>query len=162
MQLLGALVIVALVVLIGTVSGSKVRKADEYTVAGRRLGAAGVAGVIIGALVGGAATVGTAQAAYVYGLGGWWFTLAAGMACLLLGLQFARTYRQANLETLPQFLMHSYGKPMRPIIAVLDSLGMFLSVPTQIISTIALLAVLAHLNVFTSTALAILLVFLFS
>ncbi len=162
MQLLGALVIVALVVLVGALSGTRVRKADEFTVAGRRLGAGGVSGVIIGALVGGAATVGTAQAAYVYGLAGWWFTLAAGIACLVLGLQFARTYRKANLETLPQFLMQSYGKPIRPIIAVLDSLGMFLSVPTQIISTIALLAVLAHWGPLTSTVAGIILVFLYT
>ena len=162
MQVFGALVVVALVVLVGALSGTKIRKADEFTVAGRRLGAAGVSGVIIGALVGGAATVGTAQAAYVYGLGGWWFTLAAGLACLVVGIGFARTYRKANLETLPQYLMRSYGKPMRPIIAVLDSLGMFLSVPTQIVSTIALLAVLAHWAVFPSTVVAIVLVFLYT
>jgi SSS family solute:Na+ symporter len=162
MQLLGALVVVILVILVGVLSGSKVRKAEEFTVAGRRLGASGVAGVVVGALVGGASTVGTAQAAYVYGLGGWWFTLGAGMACLALGLVLARAYRNANLETLPQFLMQSYGKPMRPIIAVTNSLGMFLSVPTQIVSTIALLAVLSHWGILASAVASIVLVFLYT
>ncbi|MBQ2218175.1 MAG: sodium:solute symporter family protein, partial [Firmicutes bacterium] len=46
--------------------------------------AAIVAGVIIGTLVGGSSTVGTAQLAYTYGLSAWWFTLGAGISCLVL------------------------------------------------------------------------------
>ena len=45
-----------------------------------------VAGIIIGTLVGGSSTIGTAQLAYHYGLSAWWFTLGAGIACLILAL----------------------------------------------------------------------------
>ncbi|MHB8146082.1 MAG: sodium:solute symporter family protein [Vulcanimicrobiaceae bacterium] len=162
MLILGAVLVVALVVLIGAFAASKVHNTEDFTVAGRRLSMGGVAGVIMGALVGGASTVGTAQAAYVYGLGGWWFTLAAGAGCIVLGAGFARCYRNANLETLPQFLMQSYGSTMRPIIAVLDSLGMFLSVPTQLVSAVALLAVLLHWPIPAAAALSVILAFLYT
>ena len=102
MQLLGALVIVALVVLIGPFPDRRSAR-PARSIDSRRPpagGARGVAGVIIGARVGGAATSApprqltyTALVVVV--------TLAAGMGVLIARAAVARTYRQANLETLP-------------------------------------------------------------
>ncbi|NLK30540.1 MAG: sodium:solute symporter family protein, partial [Aminobacterium colombiense] len=49
---------------LGTIVARKIKEARDYTVAGRKAGVNGVAGVIMGALIGGASTVGTAQMAY--------------------------------------------------------------------------------------------------
>ena len=45
-----------------------------------------VAGVIMGTLVGGSSTVGTAQLAFQFGMSAWWYTLGAGISCLILAL----------------------------------------------------------------------------
>ena len=54
--------------------GRKPRSLGDYTVAGRESGALRVSGTLLGALVGGASTVGTVQMAYQWGLSAWWFT----------------------------------------------------------------------------------------
>ena len=38
----------------------------------------------MGTLVGGASTIGTAQLAYSFGFSAWWFTLGAGLGCVML------------------------------------------------------------------------------
>lgn len=141
MQILGVLLVLLITLGVGTVVGRRVKKSSDYTVAGRRNGAGAVAGMIIGALLGGSSTIGTAQAAYQYGLAAWWFTLGAGIGCLVLGTFLARALRSANVETIPQFLTRAYGGPMRPGIAVADSIGIFLTIPAQVASAIALLSV---------------------
>jgi len=141
-MILGGLLVTFLVAAIAMISGRNVKSTREFTVAGNRAGWQIVAGIIVGALVGGSSTVGTAQAAFVYGLPAWWFTLGAGLGCLVLASFFAHPLRSANVETLPQFLVGSFGAPMRPLIAVCDSIGIFMTIPGQVASGIALLTVL--------------------
>src|ERR1700745_1882983 len=131
-MILGGILVTALVAAIAMISGRHVHSTREFTVAGRRAGWQIVAGIIVGALVGGSSTVGTAQAAFVYGLPAWWFTLGAGLGCLVLAVFFARPLRLSNVETLPQFLVGSFGAPVRPLIAVCDSIGIFMTIPGQV------------------------------
>ena len=72
--------------------------------AGRSAGASLVAGSIAGTVVGGGATVGTAQLAYSFGLSAWWFTLGSGIAFILMGIFYAKRLRNTALETIPQYL----------------------------------------------------------
>ena len=61
-----------------------------------------VAGVIMGTLVGGSSTVGTAQLAYQFGLSAWWYTLGAGISCLILALVYTKPLRRTGKgEPLP-------------------------------------------------------------
>jgi SSS family solute:Na+ symporter len=46
------------------------------------------------------------------------------------------------LETLPQYLTTAFGQPIRPWVAVCDSIGIFITIPGQAASAIALLTVL--------------------
>src|SRR5258708_9175780 len=78
-MMLGVVLVTLCIALIALVSGWRVRSTGEFTVAGRRDGWAVVSGIIVGALVGGSSTIGTAQAAFVYGMPAWWFTLGAGV-----------------------------------------------------------------------------------
>ncbi|HVJ55945.1 MAG TPA: sodium:solute symporter family protein [Aliidongia sp.] len=159
-MIVGGILVTALVAAIALISGRHVHSTRDFTVAGRRAGWQIVAGIIVGALVGGSSTVGTAQAAFVYGLPAWWFTLGAGLGCLVLACFFAKPLRLSNVETLPQFLVGSFGGPMRPLIAVCDSIGIFMTIPGQVASGIALLAVLLpwpHLAVVALIAVLIIL-----
>ena len=80
-------------VLLGTLAAKGVRTASDYTLAGRRAGTLDVSGILLGALVGGASTVGTVEMAYRFGLSAWWFTLGGGIGCLILGVWFAGPIR---------------------------------------------------------------------
>jgi solute:Na+ symporter, SSS family len=136
--------VTAVVALTAVISGLRVHSTREFTVAGRRAGWPIVSGIMAGALIGGSSTVGTAQAAFVYGLAAWWFTLGAGIGCLILATVFVIPLRRAGVETLPQFLMTAFGQPIRPLIAVCDSIGVFLTIPGQAASAIALMTVWVH------------------
>jgi SSS family solute:Na+ symporter len=74
----------------------------------------------------------------------WWFTLGAGLGCVVLATLFSRALRRTNVETLPQFLVCTFGNPIRPFVAVADSIGIFLTIPAQAAAAIALLTVLLH------------------
>src|SRR5712692_5664428 len=137
--MLGVVLVTLCIALIALVSGWRVRSTGEFTVAGRRAGWTVVSGIIVGALVGGSSTVGTTQAAFVYGLPAWWFTLGAGIGCLILGTFLVKPLRQTGLETLPQYLMTAFGQPIRPLVAVCDSIGIFITIPGQAASAITLL-----------------------
>ena len=143
-MIIGVALVTAIVALTALISGMRVRSTREFTVAGRKAGWPIVSGIIVGALVGGSSTVGTTQAAFVYGLPAWWFTLGAGIGCVILGTLFVRPLRQDGVETLPQYLVTAFGPSIRPFVAVCDSLGIFITIPGQAASAITLLVVLLH------------------
>ena len=140
----GVVAVTLLIALTAVVSGWRVRATGDFTVVGRRASWPVVSGIIVGALVGGSSTVGTAQAAFVYGLPAWWFTLGAGIGCIVLATLFAKPMRSSGAETLPQYLVGTFGTPIRPLVAVSDSIGIFLTIPGQAASAITLLTVLLH------------------
>src|ERR1700694_4648591 len=143
-MMLGVVLVTLCIAIIALASGWRARSHRELTAAGRRAGWTGVSGIIVGALVGWSSTVGTAQAAFVYGMPAWWFTLGAGVGCVVLATLFATPLRRIEVETLPQFLVGSFGNPIRPFVAVSDSIGIFLTIPGQAASAITLLSVLLH------------------
>jgi SSS family solute:Na+ symporter len=140
----GVMTVALVIALTSLISGWRVRSTGDYTVAGRRAAWPIVSGIIVGALVGGSSTVGTAQAAFVYGLPAWWFTLGGGIGCVVLATLFAKPMRRTGVETLPQYLVCSFGNAIRPLVAISDSIGIFLTIPAQTASAITLLTVLLH------------------
>lgn len=122
-MIVGVMTVTLLIALIALISGWRVSSTGDFTVAGRRARWPVVSGIVVGALVGGSSTVGTAQAAFVYGLPAWWFTLGAGIGCLVLATLFAKPMRRSGVETLPQYLVCTFGNPVRPLVAVSDSIG---------------------------------------
>ena len=91
LHIIGLLTAVFLIVGMSMYSGTKAKKGDEGNCAGI------VSGVIMGTLVGGSATVGTAQLAYNYGASAWWFTLGSGIACLVLTFVYCKPFRKVYL-----------------------------------------------------------------
>lgn len=100
-----------------------------------------VAGIIIGTLVGGSSTIGTAQLAYHYGLSAWWFTLGAGIACLILALVYAIPLRRAGCPTLAGMIRQEFGPAAGMMASVLSSVGTFINIISQLISATAVIAV---------------------
>ena len=100
-----------------------------------------VAGVITGTLVGGSSTIGTAQLAYQFGMSAWWYTLGAGISCLILALVYAKPFRRTGCATLVGMIRKEYGSKVGMAVSVLSSVGTFINVIPQVISATAVLTV---------------------
>ena len=149
----GLLVTLALIVAAGVYAARMVRSAEDYSVGGHKSGPMIVIGVFVGTLVGGAATIGTAQLAFCVGLSAWWFTLGCGVGLLALGLFYAKPLRGSSLETISQFLVLNFGERAGLITSVSSSIGIFFSIVASFLSAAHLLSAVFGLPVAASIAL---------
>jgi SSS family solute:Na+ symporter len=140
-----AFITIALFVYMGLKTGSNA-SASDFSLCGQKSSATGVAGILLGALVGGASTVGTVQMAYKFGLSAIWFTVGGGLGCLILGLRFAAPIRASGITTIADHLENSYsqggsryGKRISQVATVSSSAGTFISMSAQLIACAALL-----------------------
>ncbi len=99
LHVVGMLATIALIIGIGVYSGRKVKSAADFSSGGGKAGPWIVCGAIMGTLVSGQATIGTAQLAFSFGMSAWWFTLGSGIGCLILALGFAKPYRHSGCST---------------------------------------------------------------
>ncbi|RME74606.1 MAG: sodium:solute symporter family protein [Chloroflexi bacterium] len=143
---------------LGLYSRRRVHTAADFAVGGRAVSAPVVAGTIIGTLVGGASTIGTAQLAFEYGFSAWWFTLGGGIACLLLAMFLAGPLRRSGASTGPGFLSRVYGPQAGLLATLFSSLGIFLNIVGQILSIIALLTAITGMPPFAAALVAVLVI----
>lgn len=139
-HLISLVITLAAVTAVGLGAARKVKNAADFAVGGRSSGTAIVAGTIIGTIIGGASTVGTAQLAFSFGLSAWWFTLGAGLALLAMAFFYARPLRASGLETIPQYLAAHYGPAAGPLTSLASSAGIFFSIVANILSAVPLVA----------------------
>lgn len=153
---------VAGIVLMASGGKTKAQNSADFSLGGRKAGPWNVFGAITGTLVGGASTIGTAQLAFIWGLSAWWFTLGAGLACLMLGLFLAVPLRQSNVETIPEFIARYHGNRARIAASLFSAFGMFIQIVAQLLACGAILAVLFDMKLAWSAVLSSLLVLLFT
>ena len=141
---IGVIIVLSIVIFLGLYSA---RKANQSSFSGNK-SASGlvVMGALIGTLVGGSSTIGTAQLAFSYGFSAWWFTLGGGIGVLFLGLFYTKNFYEKGLSTLPELIEKEYGKKNSDLVTVLNSAGTFLSVVAQIISATALITAVSHIG----------------
>ena len=152
-----SLVLTLLVTLLpGIIASRRIKSADDYNVGGRSAGVGIVAGSIIGTIVGGAATVGTAQLGYKLGLTAWWFTLGSGIALLIMALFYARPLRASGLTTVAEFLVTNYGKPAGWLATVSSCAGIFFSIVASTLTALHLVAGIFGVNLYVSAVLILL------
>ena len=113
----GLLLTIVLILGLSIFSGMKNKKP------GQKNGSMVVAGIIMGTLVGGSSTVGTAQLAYTYGMSAWWFTLGGGISCLVLALGFAGPLRHNGGHTLVGMVNNEFGSTAGVSASILSALG---------------------------------------
>lgn len=135
-QLLGLGVTIALILGLSIYSGTKNKKP------GQKNGSVVVAGIIMGTLVGGSSTVGTAQLAYTYGMSAWWFTLGGGISCLVLALGFVGPLRHNGGHTLVGMVNNEFGGAAGMSASILSAIGTFINILSQMLAASAVLAVL--------------------
>lgn len=134
----------------GFIAARRIKSADDYNVGGRSAGAGLVAGSIIGTIVGGAATVGTAQLGFKLGLTAWWFTLGSGIALCIMAFFYAVPLRRSSLTTVSEFLVGSYGPVAGVFASVSASAGIFFSVVASTLTAVHLVAGIFNISLVMS------------
>ena len=157
---IGAVIVIALIASIGILTGKSMKKSSQFDNS-RKATSGLVAGALIGTLVGGSSTIGTAQLAYTYGFSAWWYTLGGGIGMLLLGAVFAKPFYNSGTTTLPDIFKREYGKKTALILAILSSIGTFLSFVAQIISGTALITTVTSLSFTWSIVIVMLLMIVY-
>ena len=125
---LGMLIVLAVLIGIGVLSGRKVQDSGDFLTGGGKASSFLVCGAIMGSLVSSQATIGTAQLAFHYGLAAWWFTLGSGIGCLILALGYVRPLRRSGCVTELQIISREYGAGAGSLSSVLNAVGIFISV----------------------------------
>ena len=148
---------IALIIGIGVWSGRKVSSAADFSSGGGKAGPWIVCGAIMGTLVSGQATIGTAQLAFSFGLSAWWFTLGSGIGCLILAIGYAAPLRRSGCSTLLQIVSQEYGPRAETFGSIFCSVGIFISVVAQILSATALLTTIFPLGHLPAALISILL-----
>ncbi|MCQ2452090.1 MAG: hypothetical protein MJ075_03015 [Oscillospiraceae bacterium] len=136
-----AMLIVGLVLAIGAIVGLSIFTGMRGKKSGGKIGWGVAAGLIMGTLVGGTSTVGTAQLAFNYGATAWWFTLGGGLGCLILALVYTKPLRAQGVPTLVGMVRKEYGKNVGMAATVLNSVGTFINIWSQLIAASAVIVV---------------------
>ena len=153
----GVAAVLLLICGIGIWSGRQIKSGGDFSGGGRSAGAGIVVGTIVGTLVGGSSTIGTAQLAFSYGFSAWWFTLGGGIGCLVLTLVYAKPLYNSGCLTLPQIFKEEYGSRVATVATIMTTVGSFLSIVSQILSGTALLSSVWGMGAMLSALLIVLL-----
>ena len=136
MHYVGLVIAIALIVGLAIYTGAKKSSGKK-----EGINTAVVAGLIMGTLVGGSSTVGTAQLAYNYGMSAWWFTLGGGIACLILGVIYVKPLRAQGSPTLVGMIANEYGPSAGLAASILNSVGTFINILSQLLAASAVVLV---------------------
>jgi SSS family solute:Na+ symporter len=131
----------------GYIGKLKVKTAKDFINADNKLGILGVSSMLMGSIIGGASTVGTAQMAYKHGISAIWFILGLCIASILLGLLYSNQVNKVNMTTLPQIIGNTYGIKARTTSSLLLSLGMFIHINGQVLACTPLFTSIFNLDV---------------
>ncbi len=156
-HIIGILLTVSVLVAVSVLSGRKVKDAASFTTGGKS-GSWMVCGAILGTLVGGQSTIGTAQLAFSYGLSAWWFTIGAALGALVLGLIYAGPLRRSGCSTLMEVVRQQYGRRAETVGSILFLIGIFISITSQLLSSSAMITSLFRTPVALSLAIGALLI----
>ena len=151
-HIVGIVLTVGVLVAVSVLSGRKVKDARSFTTGGRA-GSWMVCGAILGTLVGGQSTIGTAQLAFSFGLSAWWFTIGAALGALVLGLVYAGPLRRSGCTTVMEVVRQQYGRRAETVGSILFLVGIFISITSQLLSSSAMITSLFGLP--TAAALAV-------
>lgn len=156
LHIIGIIVTLTVIMIIGINSGKKVKNASDFSTGGQSASTYIVTGAMIGTLIGGASTIGTAELAYTYGLSAWWFSLGLTIGCILFAFIFVKPLRDSGCTTLQQMISNEYGTVSGIVTSVLCVLGIIINIVTQVLAANALLTTMFNITPVQSAILCVL------
>ena len=121
-QLIIIIVYFIVTVVIGVLSGRKTKSAAAFT--GVALSTTAIVCASTGEWLGGTATTGVSEYGFLYGLSGWWYTIANGIGVLFLGLLFAKLFRSLETGTVPGIIEKFFGVKARTVSCIILTIVM--------------------------------------
>jgi len=97
----------------------RARSADDYLVAGRRLGPFMYIGCLGAVVLGGASTIGGVALGYENGISGMWLVFWIGMGVIALGILMSTRLSRLGVYTVSEMLENRYGAASRLISAII-------------------------------------------
>jgi solute:Na+ symporter, SSS family len=148
-QVLTLILYSALLIGFGLFISRRVKKVDDFLVAGRSLGPGLLATTFLAANIGAGSTVGATGLGYTYGFGAWWWVGSAGIGSLILantvGPKIWALAAKHGWRTVGDYLDYRYNRSVRGLIAVLLWLGTLMILAGQLIAIAQILEVVAGL-----------------
>ncbi|MBQ4419176.1 MAG: sodium:solute symporter family protein, partial [Synergistaceae bacterium] len=133
--------------IIGAWAGRKVKSAEGFFVAGRKLNSGLLFTTLIAANLGAGSTVGVAALAYTHGVSAWWWIGSAGIGSIILafwvGPKIWRIAREQNFLTLSDYLDWRYSAAFRGFLSVMMSIGTLALFSGQLLGVAWILEVVA-------------------
>ena len=121
-QLIIIIIYFIITVLIGVLSGRKTKSAAAFT--GVALSTMAIVCASTGEWLGGTATTGVSEYGFLYGISGWWYTIANGIGVLFLGLLFAKLFRSLETGTVPGIIEKFFGVHARTVSCIILTIVM--------------------------------------
>lgn len=149
-HILGIILSILMIELVGILSVRKVKNAEDFSTGSGKAGLWVVTGALMGTLIGGQSTVGTAQLAFSFGVSAWWFTLGVAFGCVVLAVGYVVPLRHSGSTTLLEIVRKEYGRKAEITGSLLCSLGIFVSIIAQVISASALLMTLFRIDLWVA------------
>jgi solute:Na+ symporter, SSS family len=97
----------------------RARSADDYLVAGRRLGPFMYVGTLSAVVLGGASTIGGIALGYENGISGMWLVFWIGMGVIALGVLLSTRLSRLGVYTVSEMLENRFGTASRLISAII-------------------------------------------
>ena len=140
LQLCGVMAVLVLVVGIGVWSGRYIKHGADFEYGdSKKSGVGFVSGIIMGTLIGGSSTIGTAQLAYTQGISAAWYSISCGLAFLLFFFVYVRLFRRAKLPTLLGISANEFGSRIELFSAILVCFVVFIALIPQLIASTSVL-----------------------
>ncbi|MBV4425360.1 sodium:solute symporter family protein [Clostridium tyrobutyricum] len=118
------------------------KSSESYTLAARQLTTPLVTCSLIGMAIGGASTIGVAEQAYEVGLSAGWYSVAWGIAAIVMGIAVAGKYREFKVSTVPELFGKFYDEKGRFICVICQIIILIVVVSLQYIAGGAILSAL--------------------
>lgn len=132
---------------VGLFISRRVKKADDFLVAGRSLGPGLLTATFLAANIGAGSTVGATGLGYIYGLGAWWWVGCAAIGSFILansvGPRIWALAFKNGWRTVGDFLDDRYNRSVRGLVAALLWLGTLTILAGQLIAISQILQVVA-------------------
>src|SRR5215216_2692734 len=97
----------------------RARNAEDYLVAGRRLGPFMYIGTLSAVVLGGASTIGGIALGYENGISGMWLVFWIGMGVIALGILMSTRLSRLGVYTVSEMLENRYGSASRLLSAII-------------------------------------------
>jgi SSS family transporter len=131
-KILVAVLYLAVIVVIGLLSAKKVKTADGFATADRKIPFWTNVYSMASAQIGAGATMGVASMCYAYGVSGFSLGIGAALGAVLSGLVFAKKIRESNVTTIPELIRKHLGMRIADIMSALTLFAIFGVLAAQI------------------------------